>query len=190
MTPEAAADRERIHYPLAVTGTATPTAVIPIRPRYAETLLGYAGDTLLQLRRTTLGILRQHVYFHTPAGPPLAAPTRLLWYVTADTLARTRRIVAVSRLIGSEVLSAGEAHAIYRELGVLSLSDIRAMANEAGEVHVIRFEDTEFLDRELGRTDIRALNSTHAIQGNFQTIRRVPSGYFDDVMTMQRTGTL
>ncbi|WIB77985.1 GNAT family N-acetyltransferase [Curtobacterium sp. MCPF17_002] len=185
LLPQEAADRERIHYPLAITGTGTPAAVVPIRPRYAETLLGYAGDTLLQLRRTTLGILRQHVYFHTPAGPALTAPTRLLWYVTADKLSRTRRMVATSRLIGSEILPAAEAHAVYRELGVLSLSEIRAMANDAGEVHVVRFEDTELLPRELGRSDVAALNSAHNVRGNFLTIREVPSGYFDDLMTTQ-----
>jgi hypothetical protein len=185
LTPQLAADRERFHYPLAITGTSTPTAVVPIQPRYAEKLLGYAGDTLLQLRRTTLGILRQHVYFHAPAGPSLTAPTRLLWYVTADRLSNTRRLVATSRLIGSEVLPAADAHAIYQELGVLSLSEIRAMANENGEVHVVRFEDTELLPRELGRSDVAALNRAHNVRGNFLTIREVPSGYFDDLMRMQ-----
>lgn len=188
LTPREAADRERIHYPLAVTGTATPAAVIPIQPRYAETLLGYAGDTLLQLRRTTLGILRQHVYFHAPAGPPLTAPTRLLWYVSADKFARTQRLVATSRLIGSEVLLAEDAHAIYRELGVLSLAEIRALANRAGEVHVVRFEDTELLRQEVGKSGVSALNRAHNIRGNFLTIRNVPSGYFDDLMETQRMG--
>lgn len=187
LTAVEVSDRERLHYPLAVVGADMPAAVIPIQPRFAEGLLGYAADTLLQLRSTALGVLRQHVYFHKPSGSPLTVPSRLLWYVTADDLAVTRRLVARSRIIGSEVLPAEEAHAIYRELGVLPLREIRAAANPSGDVHVIRFEDTELLERELSRHQVLQLNRQHGIHGNFQSVRTVPSAYFDDVMRLQDT---
>lgn len=177
--------RERRHWPLALIDSSIPCAVVPIQPNYAENLLGFTGDTLFQMRRTALGILRQHVYVHAAGGPQLEVPSRLLWYVTADGLSRRRSIVARSRLIASDTLPADDAHEVYGQLSVLKRSAMRDVANKRGNVHVVRFEDTELLETEVDRRGVELLKRRHEIRGNFQTIRRVPAAFFDDVIRMQ-----
>ena len=176
---------ERYQWPLVVQGSRMATYVIPIQPRWATNLLGFS-DGLISLRRRGLGLSRELVYFSGSRIMPSDLPARILWYATADDGRRhpVQQIVARSLLVDSFRLPAGEALARFGKVGVLRRSEIEAAANSAGEVNVIRFEDTELLRRPISRRDEIF---ERYVKGNVQSMREVEHQMFDDVMARQLT---
>lgn len=175
---------ETKYWPLKVTGAQVPTYVVPIQPRFSEQLFGYSGEVLFHSRRFSLGLSREHVYYYSGAARRVpGGPNRILWYVTADETNEIRQIAALSRVKASHRLPAREAHDRFAHLGVLRRRDVQSVADSAGFVNVIHFEDTELLRRPLGRTELRRLLHRYDIQGPFLSAREVPPAFCDDVLT-------
>lgn len=174
---------ERYRWPLVVQASGMATYVIPIQPRWATNLLGLS-DGLISLRRRGLGLSRELVYFSGSRILPRDLPARILWYATADDGRRhpIQRIVARSLLVDSVRLPAGEALARFGKVGVLRKSEIEAAADKAGDINVIRFEDTELLRRPISRHDEIF---KRYVKGNVQSMREVDPQMFDDVMVRQ-----
>jgi hypothetical protein len=180
---------ERQYWPLALLGAGEPCSVIPIRPGFATKLLGYTDGGLMDLRPVPLGLSRELVYFQSASAPaPPDGSSRVLWYVTADETIEVRKIAARSRIIEAEVLPWKDAFDKYRKLGALARKDVQAAADKQGNVRVIRFEETELLKHALDRREMEPIMEAHGIRGNIMSLRRVPSGLFDDVMRIQRNG--
>jgi len=182
----ATASAERAFWPLVVRNAGMATYVIPIQPRWATNLLGL-NDGLISLRRRGLGLTRELVYFSGSRTVPQDLPARILWYATSDdaTHRTIQRIVARSLLVDSIRLPAEDALARFGKIGVLRRSEILAAADKAGKVNVIRFEDTELLDRTVSRHDEVF---KRYVKGNLQSMRQVDPQMFDEVIALQPNG--
>ncbi|WP_172405838.1 PIN domain-containing protein [Clavibacter michiganensis] len=174
---------ERNRWPLVVRDAGLETYVIPIQPRWATHLLGL-NDGLISLRRRGLGLSRDLVYFSGTRIVPSNLPARILWYATSDLKSEhvIRRIVARSLLVDSVRLPVEEALSRFSKIGVLRRSEIEAAADKSGIVNVIRFEDTELLQRSISRHD--EVFESH-IKGIVHSMRRVSPKMFDEVMSIQ-----
>ena len=174
---------ERALWPLVIVDADIPTYVIPIHPRFAESLFGYQTDVLFHQRKRALGLSREHVYFHAAGSATIQEhPARLLWYVTADGTTTTRSFAVVSRTIEDRVLPADTAHHMFTHLGTLTRNQVRDVANKSGDVHVIQFEDSHVLPRHIAGSELKAMLNTHQIKGNLQSLRSVPTEFFSDLL--------
>jgi len=180
-TPESIVQTEIRHWPLMIVTDRLPCYLVPIQPRWAERLFGFPNDALFHVRKTELGLSREHVYFN--GGNQLrVTPARLLWYVTVDKSNALRQLAARSRLIESVLLSPDEAHRRFGHLGVLSLREISQSARKDGLVNVIRFADTELLEPPYARSELRPLFDLHDVKGTIQSTREVSPAMFNDVI--------
>lgn len=158
-------DVERRYWPAKVTDAPLPTFLVPIRPTYAEALFDVSlAEQTLFYRERNLGLSREHVYYRSPkGGAGLAAPARIVWYVTSREGAKgTREIVACSRL---EEVAVGPPKLLFqrfRHLGVYRLSDVLS-ASAHGKVMALLFSDTELFTQ---RVDLDTLKSLAAAQGH------------------------
>lgn len=175
---------ERHRWPLVVQDSGMATFVIPIQPKWATNLLGL-NDGLISLRRRGLGLSRELVYFSGSRIVPKELPARILWYATANERHAVQRIVARSLLVDSVRLPAEEALARFGKVGVLRRSEIQAAADRAGKVNVIRFQDTEVLQRPISRHDEMF---KRYVKGRVQSMRQVDAQMFDEVMALQLRG--
>lgn len=175
---------ERQRWPLVVRGAEIPTYIIPIQPRWATNLLGMT-DGLISLRRRGLGLSRELVYFSGSQIEPKDLPARILWYATSDKTIEIRRIVARSMLVDSARLSAQDAIFRFGRVGVLRKSEIEGAAGKSGKVNVIRFQDTELLERSVSR---HHEVFRRYVKDTVQSMRQVDSQMFDEVMSLQPAG--
>lgn len=174
---------ERSLWPLVIVDADIPTYVIPIHPRFAESLFGYQTEVLFHQRKRALGLSREHVYFHAAGSASIGDhPARLLWYVTADGTTASRSFAVVSRTIDDRTLPADTAHHMFTHLGTLTRNQVRSVANKKGDVHVIRFEDSHVLPRPVSGSELKAILNSHQIKGNLQSLRRVPAAFFSGVL--------
>jgi predicted GNAT family acetyltransferase len=172
---------ERHRWPLVVKNSGMPTYVIPIQPKWATALLGL-NDGLISLRRRGLGLSRELVYFSGSRIVPKDLPARILWYASSNDRHTIQRIVARSLLVDSVRLPAEDALARFGKVGVLRRSEIQAAADGAGKVNVIRFQDTEVLQRPISRHDEMF---KRYVKGRVQSMRQVDTQMFDEVMALQ-----
>lgn len=154
-----AAALERTRWPMKVIGAGLPTFVIPIRPPFAEQLFDstLAAQTLFG-REPGLGLSREHVYYRSPLNAGrIAAPARLLWYVSGQTVGQSEgSIRAVSQL--AEVVEGRPLtlHQRFARLGVFDEHQVRA-AGSSGRVMALRFTDTELFEKPIPLSDIRSI---------------------------------
>lgn len=124
---------------------------MPIRGVFADDLLGHV-PTLLA-RPAELGLSREHVYYRSGQSRP-AAPGRILWYSSA----RDRELVACSRLVESVTGSPEVLHREFANIGVLTLEQVRSVADKRGKVNALRFADTEIFDRPIPLARVQELS--------------------------------
>ncbi|KSU56007.1 hypothetical protein AS029_02635 [Microbacterium enclense] len=175
---------ERSRWPLVVREAGMATYLIPIQPRWATNLLGL-NDGLISLRRRGLGLSRELVYFSGSRIVPQDLPARVLWYATSDDKTRhtIQRIVARSLMVECVRLPTEEALARFSKVGVLRKSEIQAAADRDGKVNVIRFEDTELLQRPISRHEEIF---KRYVKGRVQSMRHVDPQMFDEIIALQQ----
>ncbi|MCY4370673.1 MAG: GNAT family N-acetyltransferase [bacterium] len=146
---------EHQSWPAKLLGGGLKTFVIPIRPPFAEQLFDtLSAERTLFGRSTELGISREHVYYRSwRAAQGLAAPARILWYVSGTTPYQSEgHIRAVSQLREIQI---GQALTLYRRfarLGVYTDADVIKAASDDGRVMALRFIDTEVFDSPVSLT--------------------------------------
>jgi len=146
-----ASEFERLLWPAKVLDPDLPTYIVPIRGVFADDLLGHV-PTLLA-RPAELGLSRENVYYRSGQSRP-AAPGRILWYSSA----RDRELVACSRLVESVTGSPEVLHREFANIGVLTLQQVRAVADKRGKVNALRFADTEIFDRPIPLVRVQELS--------------------------------
>lgn len=155
-----AAAAERWFAPFRVLGAEIPSFVVPIQHGWASQLLdiGLAQDQLIP-REWGLGLRRELVYYKSPRNAGgLAAPARLLWYVSGSAPG-AGTIRAVSHLTEVAVDDHERLFHRFRALGVYRREDVTACADRAGKAMALRFSHTERLTQPVTLDAYRALIS-------------------------------
>jgi hypothetical protein len=175
------ATAERTLWPLIVLDAEVPTYVAPIQPRHADRLFGFSTGTLFAMRKPTLGLSREHVYFSKARTVPEPG-ARLIWYVTKDDTNVVRMLAAHSRVIEALRMAPEEAHNRFAHIGVLPKRMVMASVAKDGMVAVVRIEDTRLLHAPLSRGEATRLFRRHHVGTPILTFRRVDSKLFDDLI--------
>jgi GNAT superfamily N-acetyltransferase len=149
---QTAADLERVHWPLKIRDSGLPCFLVPIRPAPASLLFG--REHALWDADAELGLSRQHVYYRSPRPAVLKAPGRVLWYVSGND----GGVIAASRIDQVQIAHPGTLFRRFRRLGVLGVKAISDRA-QGGVAMAVRFGDTEFFDRPVPLSRLRAMNS-------------------------------
>jgi predicted nucleic acid-binding protein/GNAT superfamily N-acetyltransferase len=185
----AIAEIEHLLWPAKVADAAVPAFVVPIRPGWAQHLFdeSLAGQTLFGAD-TELSLRRECVYYRArrPAAG-LAAPARLLWYVSqGGGFHGTGAIRACSSLDAVVVGPASELYKRYRRYGVYKWPEILALArgNPDAGIMALRFRDTELLPSPVPWADeLRAILGRAA---PLQSPARVPAEAFTAICAAGR----
>jgi hypothetical protein len=149
-----AAAAERWHAPYRVLGAGIPCFCVPIKHGWASALFesSLTQDQLFA-REWSLGLRREQVYYRNPRNSRgLAAPARLLWYVSGPHLPGGAHVRATSQLLEVSVDEAARLYYRFKRLGVYQLADVRRCADE-GRVMALRFSQTQLLDEPVPLAD-------------------------------------
>jgi hypothetical protein len=145
--PETLATRlEHEWWPLKISNPARVTYIVPIRPGWAERLLG-SRPSLLE-RPSELGLSREAVYYRTSRRSRLHVPARLLWYESGEGATRVGAVTACARLISTHVNTPEVLHARFSHLGVYELDNVRSASSDE-YASALRFSDIEILRRPV-----------------------------------------
>lgn len=177
---------ERRYWPAKIVDAPLETFMVPIKPFFAEELfdVDLARETLFY-RRRDLGLSREHVYYRSPRGSAgIAAPARIVWYVTSKkNAAGTSAVVACSRLDEVVLGPADILYQRFRHLGVYSRSEVRARA-AGGLVMALRFTDTQRFPHRVDLKKLNAIAKSEGKRGLFtQGPWRVSDSFFEKVFT-------
>lgn len=174
-----AAKLEHLFWPAKIQNAPLPTYIVPIQPRWALHFFDeqLASQLLFGLRAELhLGI--EGVYYRSSRGPCIAAPGRILWYVSqGEGNEGGMAIKACSRLEEVIIGKAKELFRRFRRLGVYERRDVISAAggNPDGNVMALRFTLTE---RFKVPVTLGWLNS-HGVKGNFMGPREISPEEFD-----------
>lgn len=176
-TIDQVASLERTLWPAKLLDTHLSNWVVPIRPAWADQLLG-ANLTLWQ-RPAVLGISRELVYYHAPRNNP-PVPARIAWYASGTGPRGVGAVVAVSLLVAVDTDTPVRLHRRYQHLGVYRLDDVKASARHNGRASALRFIDTEVLARPIRLERMRELAGIRAL-GTLQSATMITSSLFGQV---------
>jgi len=149
---------ERTIWPCKMTNVDVPTYLIPIKPGWACHLFDSAlaeQDLYPAIERLALSC--ENV-FYSGAKLIMAAPARILWYVSGSAKYRgSKSIRACSYLDEITVGSAKQVFKKYEDLGVYQWRDIKTMTNGdiAAPIKALKFSGTELLDRPISFNDLQ-----------------------------------
>ena len=151
-----AAAAERWFAPYRVVSAGIPSFFVPIRHGWATRLLGAGlAEGQLWAQEWGLGLRRELVYYRNPRNAGgLAAPARLLWYVSGKQPG-AGMIRATSHLTEVAVDDADRLYHRFQPLGVYTRDDVRGCANVRGHAMALRFSHTETFDQPIALRDYR-----------------------------------
>ena len=175
---------ERQLWPAKIIGTEVPTFIVSIRPEWAQHFFdAELGSQLLFGLREDLHLGVEGVYYRKAKNNNLAAPGRVLWYVSQGDGSGSMTIKACSQL--QEVVT-GKPKELFRRfqrLGVYQWQDVYAAADHdvSKEIVAFRFRMTE---RFKNPVDVVALEAL-GIRGPFMSPREISDSQFASIY---RTG--
>ncbi|MGW3890436.1 GNAT family N-acetyltransferase [Micromonospora chokoriensis] len=178
MPAVAAAELERIWWPIKIVDSELPTYLIPIQQPFSTQLLGVPASIFP--RRDALGISREHVYYRSPGGTRPQAPARLLWYMSkgGHTTQQPAAIIACSQLDEVVAAPSDELYDRFQHLGVWDRSTVHHAARN-GITQALRFTNTEIFPRPVARQIFRRLALEHGGPATApQQPTRIPAALF------------
>jgi hypothetical protein len=177
------AELEQRFWPMKVKGSALPTYLVPIRPWYAMELFDSALSSNTLFRQMPLGIYREQVYYRSPRPScGLAAPARLLWYVSKQPeVAGSGMIRACSYLLEVTV---DRPQTLYRrnaQLGVYDLDDVKRVGR-SGKAMALLFGMTETFRTPVSLAMAREFADQNGCTNlPLRSPWRMPASMFDDI---------
>jgi GNAT superfamily N-acetyltransferase len=156
------AEVERALWPAKLTGTALPSFIVPIQPRWAKDLFDQelARGTLFGAD-PSLALNCENVYYRAASPAVLSGPSRVLWYVSDDrkNYPTSMAVRACSQIDEVVIGPAKDLFRRFRRLGIYKWSDIDAIGNgdQTKEVMAFRFSKTELFRRPLGWTELQTV---------------------------------
>lgn len=166
---------ELSRWPLKAFGGNVPCLVVPIRPAYGRTLLGYPEQAMTLLDPSPdAATARENAYYMSPRES-LSVPARILWWVTGGGSESGMR--AMSWLDAYETGDPDRLYRKYRRRGVFELDQVRASAAERRDgrhrATVLLFSRTDVFNAPIPIADARELCPAMQESGFFVTARRV-----------------
>ena len=159
------AEIEKSLWPAKFVDSGIENFIVPVRPGWAlhlfeqrladETLLG--ADPFLVLSG-------ENVYYRSATPKVLAAPSRILWYVSSSGRHSVAKAVAACSYVNEvRVDSAKRLYDRYKRLGVYSWVDILEIAKHDPDrpIMTFRFSHTELLDRPVPWSVLQEVLLTH-----------------------------
>jgi GNAT superfamily N-acetyltransferase len=168
-----AAALEQRWWPAKIIDSDLPSFIHPIRPQFADELLG--ARPLLTERRSDLGLSLEQVFYRTPRMS-IPAPSRALWYSSGKVGA----VVASSLVVESLKDYPKTLHERFRRLGVWKLSDIEKVTVPSGLAGALRIVCTEVFPRPVNLATIRRMADPVTL-GSLPGPRRVSARLFEQV---------
>ena len=182
-------DVERLLWPCKLLEEEIPTFIVPIRPEWALNLFdeALADQTLFGAPRH-LALSREGAYYRARLPDPgLAAPGRILWYVSRGTgrYPGAGALRACSVIDRVDVGTPGKLYKQNARLGTYRWDDVFAVAkgDPSREVMAVRFSDTEQFDRPIPWSRLRELLPEGVARSRLVSPARVSSSLFETLYT-------
>lgn len=178
LSPIGVAELESVLWPAKITNSRLSSYMIPIQPRWSMDLFG-VPETLPYTRPDALGISREHVYYRSPHGIHIKAPSRILWYMSQGQGRERREAAVIACSLLDEVVTAppSDLHERYRHLGVFELKHIQSVAKE-GKAQAIRFTRTEVFEKPLAGKALKEFLSSRRFKLPLLSVRPIESDLF------------
>ncbi len=172
---------EHILWPAKVIDADIPSFLVPIRPSWAKELFDVhlANQTLFGTTKR-LALNREAIYYRAHRPEVLAAPGRILWYVSQDKRQRYQggsAIRACSRLEEVVIGLPKDLFRRFRRLGIYEWPDVLAAAhgNVNQPIMALRFSNTELFKYPVTLDDLRRVYKTHGHGLMVQSASRLPT---------------
>ena len=155
---------EMERWPLKLFTGAVPCLVVPVRPSYGRTLLGYREAQMTLVETAPEAATARENAYYMARRPGLSAPARILWWITGG--GPEAGVRAMSWLDGVDTGTPERLHRKYSRRGVFDLDQVREAATGGfggtPTATVLLFSRTDVFDqpvsaeraRELGPDDI------------------------------------
>lgn len=176
MPAVAASEVERTWWPTKLLDSQLQTFIVSIKPLWAAELLGVPQT--LTARPAELALSRDHVYYRSPKPGVVRAPSRFLWYLSADARApHGPGVIGCSQADAVLVDTPEVLYERFRHLGVWNLDRVSQVARD-GKAQAIRFSNTETFARSVPLDRLRALGDVHGAAVIPQSPRLLPGDLF------------
>ncbi len=163
-----------------------PGVLIPIQKRYAEELLGDLTPQMSLLPSQEALLRIEKAYFKKPRNRNLFERGMIIiFYVSGQDMGAMKAIGA-ARVTSNAVLSAKEAAAQYQRQGVLPESTLRGMADSAGSIQVITFDNFSRFTTPLTYSQLKETQGLG--KANFITAERIEADVLADLLKMGFSG--
>ena len=172
-----ACEIERRFWPAKLVGVEVPTFIVAIRPKWAQHFFDAdLGSQLLFGLREDLHLGVEGVYYRSAENNNLAAPGRILWYVSKGDGIGSMCIKAYSQL---EEVIIGKPKDLFRRfqrLGIYEWNDVYAVANNDTDRNIVAFR-FRMTERFKTPVDMKFLESID-IRGPFMSPRKITDTQF------------
>lgn len=171
--PFSLAKVETALWPAKITDLAILNYIIPIQPSWARELFDeeLARQDLLGAN-LDLALQQEGVYYRTTHFTKLAAPARILWYVSqGKNIQGSGHIRACSRLDEVVVGKPKDLYRAYRRLGVYEWRDVYATArqNINSDIMALRFSQTEQMNRPVAWKRVQEVLRSRGVSTNIRS---------------------
>jgi hypothetical protein len=183
---EAAQKIERAYWPLKIVDSAMPTYIVPIQPHWAAELFDdeLANQDLFGAR-TRLSLNREGVYYRSAkVFGGLAAPARILWYVSEDDkFVGSKSIRACSFLDAVVLGSPKELFRRFERLGVYEWKHMTELArwNVDTSIMAIRYSDTQLLPNPIAWRAFQPILREAGVKTQLQSPQLIPPQVFSKI---------
>jgi len=170
---------EKALWPVELVDLDLPAFIVPIRPMYAQHLfdVGLAKSDLFGAN-IDLALNIESIYYRSAKNSGgLAAPGRILWYVSGDSrVPGSGHIRASSRLEEVEVGPARQIFRKFRRLGIFGFKEVLQVAGGDAEsdVMALRFSDTRALVRPVSWDAMRSTLAAEGINSTLVSPTNIP----------------
>ena len=180
--PVAYAAIERQLWPAKVIESDVPTFIVSIEPKWAQHFFdAELGSQLLFGLREDLHLGVEGAYYRKKKNNNMAAPGRVLWYVTQGDGDGSMTIKACSQLEEVLVGKPKELFRRFQRLGVFEWRDVYEAAgkNTSSDIMAFRFRMTERFKVPIGMDVLES----QGIRGPFMSPRKISDSQFATICT-------
>lgn len=181
-------------WPAKIVECKVPAYIISIEPQYAKHLFEDALGPTLFGRATDLALNTEGVYYRSILPGGVAAPGRILWYVTvSDRHPGSGTICATSRLVEVQEGRATDIYSKFRALGVYAKPQILETAHGdwINPIQVLRFDDQETFPKPRSWKRMLGVLEKHGIHRQPpQSPRKISSAAYLELYELSHGRTL